>query len=195
MAGINFGGVGESHDFIAEAAGEVECVAAGEVGAANGLLEEVVAREKDSFFLAIETDAARGVAWCLDYFEAVVAKGDGVAFFEHGAEGCDIDFKAIAEHALHLKGEVGVELCIVGMHLGLEAIGGIEMSVAHGVVKVGVSVEYMLECQSFSPYIFIYCLMFATYTCAVVDDDGFFGFIADDIAVFFYHVDHKTFDV
>ena len=35
----------------------------------------------------------------------------------------------------------------------------------------------------------------STYTGSVVNDDGLFGFIADHIAVFLYHIYNKAFDI
>ncbi len=196
VAGEDAGGVGEGEEAVVDGAEELFGVAAGEVGAADGVGEEGVSGEEEVVVGEVETEASLRVA-------GGVEDGSGEAGLVTLGGGSDGDDAAVGGAEVG-GGDVGggdAEPAGLGVHHADErevelvvedgcAGDGFEALGAGDVVDVGVGDEDLLDGE----------LVFgedgedAGDLVAGVDDDGFAGgFVAKDGAVALEGADGEDF--
>ena len=194
VAGID-GGVGrEVLDEVFEGVDERPVVAAGEVCAAYGELEEAVAGEEHLLFLAVVADAAGGVAGAGDDGEAMVAEGDdGVLGDGLAGRTCGALHGMTEDEAHLLLGmEEGVE--VGGVATGGEMVAGVDVGGIPEVVEMGVRQEMGHRAQVVVGDVVGNGAALIVVVGAAVDDDGLAGVVADDVAVLAEWIDGEGFD-
>lgn len=143
MAGMDFGAGREGEQFLADGAQELGVVAAGQIGAADGALEECVAGNDAVGFGNVEADASGGMAGGFEGTECVAAEGEDIAFGEWAFDGGEFDGWQAEEGGLVADGLVEGEFA--GVHVDLDAEGGFGLGQGTNVVQVGVGDENGLD--------------------------------------------------
>ena len=194
VAGID-GGVGrEGLDEGLEGVDECPEVAAGEVGAADAVLEETVAGEEDFFFFAVVADATGGVAGAGDDGEAVAAEGDDALGGDVLAGGRVGTADRVVEDAADLFIDVVVEGTVGLRTTGRQAVELGDVVGAPEVVEMGVGEQMGYGLEVVVSDVLGDHGFFIVVVGAAVDDDGLAGVVADDVAVLAEGIDWEGFD-
>lgn len=188
-------GVGQSEEDIANGADDGFCVASRKVGTSYGTLEEGVARKQYVFIGTIIAEAAWSVPRGTEDGEGVGAELDGRLMGYIVYRWLWWYTGGIEAEGVHVFTQLLV-LCEIGhTALNIELVVTMNISAPHDVVEMEMGAEHVNKLETFVIYIaFDGCPLYLKHA-SWVDDAGFEGIIADDIAVFYQRIDLKGFDI
>lgn len=169
--------------------------AAMQIGAAYAHAEKRVASEDSPFGLAPKDDAARRMSRGVDHFQVVGSETDLVAVFQVVAQWWYMVVIADANHVTRLLVDIKQQFCIVNMNLWLKPKLIADGVHAKNMIHVAVSAEQVARLQLLFAHIVDNSLALGFIVGTAVNDDGFAGRIAHDVAILLQHIDAKALDV
>ena len=118
-----------------------------EVGAANAHPKESVARECHLLGSTIEQQTARRMTRHVERLQLMAAKGDEFAVSDVMTHGGQVEVKGDAHHLAGLLAGSLIEKLVVGMQLGLQAVGLLDEVGSEVMVEMTVGAQQMDRSQ------------------------------------------------
>ena len=187
--------VGQGEEDIADGAYDGICVASREVGTAYRSLEESVACPKCILVCTIEAEAARGMTRSMEDCKGVGTEldrwqvGDVVNWWLWWYA-CWVEVESV-----HVDTELFVLLLIGHAAFNVELVVTMNESTTHDVIEMEVGTEHVDKFELTALDIVPNSCPFCLDHTSRVDDAGFEGVIADDIAVDHQRIHLKGLDV
>lgn len=191
MPGIDDGFGGQCEEFCLDALHQYIKIACGEVGPANGVFEQDIARDNKTLGLVVQTDAALCMARSEEGREFGMAPAYHLAIFDE-AEGLGQTVYLISERGAKLPHGLK-EGKRVFMVFGPDLVGLFNEVVPQHMVDVAVGIDVAHGFQLMGCDIIRKLSGFIVIIAGGINHNTFFGFIVEQVGVHLKSIKYKSF--